>query len=87
MVRKRHPFTSYPAAKHPKRRKLAITDMREKPVEFFWSPAIIVATQVPLQKFLFLLVCNSLIALNKRGDNPKYNRPSAVKKSCSNAPQ
>ena len=29
-VRKKHPFTSYPAAKHPKLGKFTITDMREK---------------------------------------------------------
>ena len=28
-------FTGYPAAKHPKHSKFAITDMREKPVDFF----------------------------------------------------
>ena len=31
-----HPFTSYPAAKHPKLNKFAITDMLEKPVDFFY---------------------------------------------------
>ena len=30
-----HPFTSYIAAKHPKRSKFAITDTREKLVDFF----------------------------------------------------
>ena len=34
-VRKNDPFTSYPAAKHPKHNKLAITDIREKPVDSF----------------------------------------------------
>ena len=34
MGTKKHPFTSYLAPKHPKRRKFAITDMREKPAEF-----------------------------------------------------
>ena len=29
--RKKHPFTGYPAAKHSKHGKFAITDMREKP--------------------------------------------------------
>ena len=33
--RKKHPFTSYPVAKHLKRSKFVITDMREKPVNFF----------------------------------------------------
>ena len=28
------------------------------------SPAIILSTQVPLQKFLFLLVCNSLVCIS-----------------------
>ena len=36
-ARKKHPFTSYPAAKHPKHSKFAITDMREKPVDFLLS--------------------------------------------------
>ena len=35
MLEKKHPFTSYLAAKHPKHSKFAITDMREKPVDFF----------------------------------------------------
>ena len=35
-ARKKHPFTSYPAAKHPKRSKLAITNMRKKPVNLFY---------------------------------------------------
>ena len=30
-----HPFTSYLAAKHPKHNKLAVTDIREKQVDFF----------------------------------------------------
>ena len=36
MLGKRHPFTSYPAAKHPKHSKSAITDMQEKPADFFF---------------------------------------------------
>ena len=32
---KKHPFTSYPAEKHPKRSNFAITDMRQKPVDIF----------------------------------------------------
>ena len=32
----KHPFTGYPAIKHPKHRKFAITDIREKPVNFFY---------------------------------------------------
>ena len=35
MLGKSNPFTNYLAAKHPKRRNFAITDMREKPVDFF----------------------------------------------------
>ena len=34
-ARKKHPSSGYPTAKHPKHRKLAITDIREKPVNFF----------------------------------------------------
>ena len=30
---KKHPFTSYPAAKHPKQNKLAVTDIRDKSVD------------------------------------------------------
>ena len=63
-VRKKHPFASYPAAKHPKHSKFAITDMRQKPVNFFYCTArvstlvlaIILLTQVPLQKFPFLFI-------------------------------
>ena len=33
--RKKHPFTSYPAAKHEKSSKLVVTDIQEKPVDFF----------------------------------------------------
>ena len=29
--RKKHPFTSYSSAKHPKHSKIAITNMRKKP--------------------------------------------------------
>ena len=59
-----NPFTGYPAAKHPKYSKFAITDIQEKPVNFFyWSTraptlvsAIILQTQVPSQKFPFLFI-------------------------------
>ena len=34
-ARKKHPSSGYPAAKQPKHRKLAVTDIREKPVNFF----------------------------------------------------
>ena len=34
-ARKKHTFTGYPAAKHPKHSKFTITDIREKPVDFF----------------------------------------------------
>ena len=35
MRRKKHPVTSYPAAKHPEHRKFAITIMREKLADLF----------------------------------------------------
>ena len=38
-VRKKHPVTCCPAAKHPKQNKLAVTDIREKPVDFFKDTA------------------------------------------------
>ena len=61
--RKKHPLTSYTAEKHSKRSKFAITDMRQKPVDFFCmtqasalTPAIILLNigffakvSVPLQ--------------------------------------
>ena len=61
-VSKKHPFTCCLAAKHPKHNKLAVADIREKPVDFFndtaqasaLAPAIILLTWVPLQKFPFL---------------------------------
>ena len=64
MVKKNHPFTSHPAEKHPKQSKFAITDIREKPVNFFYCSsrastlvsAITLLTQVPLQKFPFLFI-------------------------------
>ena len=54
----------YPAAKHPKHSKFAITDIREKPVNFFCcstrAPTLVFAitllTQVPVQKFPFLFI-------------------------------
>ena len=46
-ARKKHPFTSYPAAKHTKHSKFAITDMRRKPVDFSYCTAR-VSTLVPL---------------------------------------
>ena len=33
--KKKHPFAGYPAVKHPKHSKFAITDIGEKPVNFF----------------------------------------------------
>ena len=62
--RKKHPFTGFPAAKHPKHSKFAITDIREKPVDFFHCStrastlvfAITLLTQVPVQKFSFLFI-------------------------------
>ena len=61
-AKEKHPFAGYPAAEHPKRSKLTITDTREKTVNFFYCStcastldfAIILQTQVPLQKFSFL---------------------------------
>ena len=35
MLGKKYPFTSYPAVKHSKHNRFAITDMRKKPVDFF----------------------------------------------------
>ena len=35
MLEKNHPFTCCPTAKHAKHNKLAVTDIREKPVNFF----------------------------------------------------
>ena len=63
-ARKKHPFASYPTAKHPKHSKFAITDIREKLVNFFYcltrastlAPAITLLTQTPLQKFPLLLI-------------------------------
>ena len=63
--RKNHPFTGYPAVKHPKHSKLAITNIREKPGNFFYCStraltlvvsAIILLIEVPLQKFPFLFI-------------------------------
>ena len=61
-ARKKHEFTTYHAAKHQKRNKLAVTNVREKPVNFFnetarastLTPAIILQTWLLLQKFPFL---------------------------------
>ena len=33
-ARKKRPFTSYPAAKHPKHSEFAVTDMQQIPLEF-----------------------------------------------------
>ena len=63
-ARKKHPSSDYPAVNHPKHSKFAITDMREKPVKFFYCStqastlvsAIILQTQVLLQKFPFLFI-------------------------------
>ena len=35
MLAKKQPFTWYPTAKHPRHNKLAVEDIREKPVDFF----------------------------------------------------
>ena len=36
-ARKKHPSSGYPAANHSKHSKFAITDIREKPVNFFYN--------------------------------------------------
>ena len=68
--RKKHPFTSYPAAKHPKCSKFTlITDMQEKPVDFFCcttrastlAPSIILPLRFVCKRFRSCSVCNSLI--------------------------
>ena len=45
--RKEHPFTGYSAAKYPKHNKLAVTDIREKLVEFYndtvWASTLALA--------------------------------------------
>ena len=57
------PFTSYPAAKHPKYSDFAFTNIREKPANFFLlydmrdsfsSRNNFANLQVPWQKFQFL---------------------------------
>ena len=48
MVGKKHPFTSYPAEKHTKRGKFAITDMREKTS----GPFLLYDTEVDLEIIL-----------------------------------
>ena len=61
-VRKNHPITGYPAVKNPKHNQLAVTDIREKPVDFFnditrgptLASIIISQTWFPLPKFPFL---------------------------------
>ena len=57
-AKKRHPFASYPAAKHTKHSKFATTDMREKPVDFFYcmTRASILASTIIL---LTRLLCNN----------------------------
>ena len=63
-ARNGHTLASYPAAKHPKHSKFTITDIWEKPVNFFYCltrastlvSAIILLTQVLLQKFSFLFI-------------------------------
>ena len=54
---KKHPFTSYPAEMHPKRSKFAITDMRQKPVDFFCCTTRASAAKVSVT------VYNSLVNL------------------------
>ena len=63
-AKKNHPFTCYPAAKHPKHSKCAITDIPESLVNLFYCSTrestlvstTILLTQVPLQKFPFLFI-------------------------------
>ena len=61
-ARKKHTFTSYSAAKHPKHSKFAITDIPDQPVNLFIVQqfasvsTISLLTQVPLQKFPFLFI-------------------------------
>ena len=61
-ARGKHALTSFPAAKHQKHSKFAITDMQEKAMDFIYCTtqtltltlAVILLTRVPLQKFQFL---------------------------------
>ena len=63
-ARKKHPFASYPAAKHPKHSKFTVTDIREKPVNFLHCStrastlvsAILLLSRAPLHKFQFLFI-------------------------------
>ena len=74
-----------PAAKHPKHSKFAITDIREKPVKFFYCPtrastlvsAIILLTQVLLQKFPFLFIIIIPCIKDIRALRPRTNYSSA----------
>ena len=60
MRKKKHPFTSNPAAKRLKHSKFAITDMREKPADLFCcttrastlAPTIILLTRVFANVFI-----------------------------------
>ena len=64
MAEKKRPFSGYPSIKHPKHSKFAITDIWEKPVNFFCCltrastlvSTITLLTQVPFQKFPFLFI-------------------------------
>ena len=64
-ARKKHPSSGYPAAKHQKHSKFAITDIREKPVNFFYcstraltlASATILLTQVSVPVHIY----NSLL--------------------------
>ena len=61
-VSKNVPIYMLPRSKAPKCSKFGVTNMREKPVDFFYSAAwastlaskTILLTQVPLPKFSFL---------------------------------
>ena len=62
-ARKNHPFTSYPAAKHPNASNLRLQTYDKQIVDFFYNTAwawtlalaIILKIQVPSQKFPFLV--------------------------------
>ena len=40
-AKKKHPFANYLAAKHPKRSKLAVTNIPQKPVDFFNNTTLV----------------------------------------------
>ena len=70
----KRPFTSYPAVKHPEHSKFAITDMREKSVDFFYCTTrastlfleIILKLSFLCKSFLSFRICNSLMLCTNR---------------------